>query len=69
MPLKTILLPNVAKHTRRQEHIHMRKILKYMVLYSGFFLMAILAIPIGLFLIPIAVVWTLTDKALKRLED
>lgn len=45
-----------------------RRVLRGLVLYTALFLIALLAVPLGLFLLPIWGIWTLADKILRRLN-
>ncbi len=46
-----------------------RKVLRSLILCIGIALIVLLTIPACLFILPIALVWTLTDKLLKILDD
>ncbi len=47
----------------------LRRFLSTAILYAALTLIALLAVPLCLFLVPIALIWTLTDRALRKLED
>ncbi len=42
--------------------------LSTVIVYMSLFIIGILAIPVCVFLVPIMIVWTLTDKIVRRLE-
>ncbi len=48
--------------------VRTRRILRGVVLYTALFFMALLAVPLGLCLLPIWGIWTLADKVLRRLQ-
>lgn len=44
------------------------RILSTAIVYMALFIIGILAIPVCVFLVPIMIVWTLTDKIVRTLE-
>lgn len=43
--------------------------LSTIIVYMALFIIGILAIPVCVFLVPIVIVWTLTDKLVRILEQ
>ncbi len=47
---------------------HIRRVLRFLILCIGIALIVLLAIPVCLLILPIALIWVLTDKLLKILD-